>query len=89
VVDDGAERWKIVVVEERVRRRGGVEENVQRAQGGLWWRLARVREGDVRVSLIKVTPFLNPHFNFTKCFLFFILFYFIYWRKSGIFCGQL
>jgi hypothetical protein len=52
VVDDGAERWKIVVVEERVRRRGGVEENVQRAQGGLWWRLARVREGDVRVSVI-------------------------------------
>jgi hypothetical protein len=46
VVDDGAERWKIVVVEERVRRRGGVEENVRRAAGRVV--VARVREGDVR-----------------------------------------
>jgi hypothetical protein len=43
VVSGGAERWRIVVVEERVRRHGGVEENVRRAPGSVV--VARVREG--------------------------------------------
>jgi hypothetical protein len=60
VVDGGAERWKIVVVEERVRRRGGVEENARQAAGRVV--VARVREGDVRVSLIKVTTISKPSF---------------------------